>query len=111
MASANVENRGIDYSALLELTQKTGLYVACGTLFYVTGYRVMLNNKPDTEWKALFKTVHGVDLWTTIENMRSKQISRKKCAYCAGTCFKVTRAVCKYHVRFHVCRTPHLKCR
>ena len=70
-------NVNIDYTALLELTQKTGLYVSCGTLFYVTGYRVMLNNEPNTEWKALFKTVNGVDLWTNIENIQSKYVNRQ----------------------------------
>ena len=76
MASANVNETRIDSSALTELTQLTGLYVANGDLFYYNGYRVMLTNKPNTEWKALFKCINSVSLYTKIENMRSKVINR-----------------------------------
>ena len=67
----------IDSNILSELTQKTGLYVANNTLYYANGYSVMLGNEPNTEWRALFKTVNGVDLWTTIENIQSKYINRQ----------------------------------
>lgn len=94
MASANVENRGINSSALTELTAKTGIYVANSTLYYANGQRVMLTNKPNTEWKALFKCVNGVSLYTNIENMRSNHINRDAFFITASdydrTSFKVT---------------------
>ena len=69
MANNASSTSNIDYTALLNLTQKTGLYVSCGTLYYVNGYRVMLNNQANTKWKAYFKTVNGCELWTEIKNV------------------------------------------
>ena len=66
----------IDSSALAELTAKTGLYVANGQLYYANGYNVMLTNKPNTTWKALYQCINGASLYTKIENMRSRFIKR-----------------------------------
>ena len=62
----------IKYPDLLLLTSKTGLFVSCGTLFYSNGYRVMMNNEPNSEFKFYNGTKRGQDLYTNIEHMRSK---------------------------------------
>ena len=91
MASNNAPNK-IDYVALLQLTQKTGMYVACGTLFYKNGYRVMMNNKPNTKFKFYNETLNGVDTYTNVENIKSKYINRDSFLIIASdkTNFKVT---------------------
>lgn len=91
MASNNAPNK-IVYPDLLLLTQKTGMYVSCGTLFYKNGYRVMMNNEPNTEFKFYNKTENGVDLYTNVENIKSKFINRDAFMITASdkTNFKVT---------------------
>ena len=91
MASNNAPNKIVQKDMCL-LTQKTGMYVSCGTLFYKTGYRVMLNHKPNTEFKFYNETINGVDKYTNVENIRSKFINRDAFMITASdnTNFKVT---------------------
>lgn len=67
----------VNYNDLLLLTSITGLFVSCGTLFYVNGYKVMMNNEPNTEFKAYHSTINGVDQYTKIENIKSKHTNRE----------------------------------
>lgn len=59
----------INNESVLLLTKFTGITIANGRLYYKNGYPVMLNNKPNTKFKAYFKTKHRIDFYTEIMNL------------------------------------------